>query len=336
MSKAAVIINNNTNESEDISGPDNSITTNLNNDHNVISPDRYVFWMNDIRILYQNEGYIKFIPTNDMTRVEQLNAFTRFFIYLIIIIFLFDRSDEFMYVPIIGLIMVIVLYNVFEADENGKREELLRMKRRKEAMLVQSSDLNYRTYQVNDDGQVVTVDIDREEAQTYSDQLSSDAPSQTTYGLEAGYYDSDGKLHTGPYNDAVSSLEKQNKKENIRYSLDEMRLYEMEKCRRPTVDNPFMNTSVDDYNKEDVPVACNSDEDEIKKDIALKFNQDMYRDIDDVFDKKNSQRQFYTIAHNVPNDQEAFARWCYKFPATCKTNQERCLRYEDLRTKYPQ
>jgi hypothetical protein len=95
-----------------------------------------------------------------------------------------------------------------------------------------------------------------------------------------------------------------------------------------------MNSSAGDFNKENVPVACNADDEDINKDIDLKFNADLYRDIEDVFNKKNSQRQFYTVAHNVPNDQEAFARWCYKFPKTCKTDQERCLEYEDLRTKY--
>jgi hypothetical protein len=68
--------------------------------------------------------------------------------------------------------------------------------------------------------------------------------------------------------------------------------------------------------------------------MEIKFNQDTYRDFEDVFNKKNSQRQFFTIAHNIPNDQEAFGRWLYKFPPTCKTDQTRCLKYQDLRTKY--
>lgn len=327
---------NNTDDPTGDTGTQATINENLNNNPNVISPERYVFWMNDISVLFKNEAYIKFVPTEDMTRIEQLNAFTRFFIYLIIILFMFDRTDEFIYVPIIGIIMVIVLYNVFEADENGKREELLRMKRRKEAMIVQSSDLNYRTYQVDDNGQVVTVDIDQEESQRYKDSTESDSQMSADYELEVGYYGSNGKLQMGQYNDAVSSIKKQKQKEDIRYSLDEMRLYEINRCRKPTVDNPFMNPSADDFNKEDVPVACNAEEEDIKKEVELKFNADLYRDIEDVFNKKNSQRQFYTIAHNVPNDQEAFARWCYKFPATCKTNQERCLRYEDMRTKYQQ
>ena len=332
MSSRNVI--NNTSGQKQSADANDVINANLGNNPNAISQKRYIFWMNDITVLFKDEGYIKFVPTADMTRIEQLNAFTRFFIYLIVILFMFDKTDEFIYIPIIGIIMVIVLYNVFEADENGKREELLRMKRRREEMSVQSSDLNYRTYQVNDDGQIITIDIDQEESQKYRDQTDSDSHASTDYELEAGYYNSDGKLQIGQYNDSVSSLKKQSQKQNIKYSLDEMRLYEMNRCRKPTVDNPFMNPSADDFNKENVPVACNADDEDINKDIDLKFNADLYRDIEDVFNKKNSQRQFYTIAHNVPNDQEAFARWCYKFPKTCKTDQERCLEYEDLRTKY--
>jgi hypothetical protein len=301
-----------------------------NND--IISPERYVFWMDDVRILYKNENYIKFFPTSSMTRVEQLNSLTRFFIYLILILILMGSTNEFIYIPIIGIIVCIVLYNVFEIDTNGKREELLRMRRKKENLKVVGPDINYRTYQIDDDGEIVTVDIDAEERQKYND--STDDLQPTDYQLETGYYDSNGRLQIGGYNPAVRSLKKQAEIENIKYSLDEMRLYNSSRCRRPTADNPFMNPSQDDLNKENVPVACNADDEDISQNLELKFNQDMYRDIEDVFDKKNSQRQFYTVAHNVPNDMEAFARWCYKFPANCKTNQERCLRYEDLRTKY--
>src|SRR5579863_6743477 len=73
-------------------------------DSSVLSPQRYIFWMNDISILWKNGAYLKFVPTSDMTRVEQLNALTRFCLYLIIFLLLFDRTDEFIYVPIIGII----------------------------------------------------------------------------------------------------------------------------------------------------------------------------------------------------------------------------------------
>jgi hypothetical protein len=101
------------------------------------------------------------------------------------------------------------------------------------------------------------------------------------------------------------------------------------------MDHHHISKHAPDFNNDNhSPVACNSDDEDIKQNMDLKFNEDMYHDIEDVFDKKNSQRQFFTVAHTIPNDMEAFANWCYKFPPTCKTNQERCLRYEDLRMKY--
>ena len=306
--------------------PTSHAYTSFENKNNAnISPDRYVFWMDDISVLFKDNEYIKFVPTPVMTRVEQLNAITRFFLYLIILLLIFDKADS-LYIPIIGLIMVIILYNVFVVDEKGKRDELLRMKRKSESMRDINNELNYRTYQIDDDGDVVTIDIDRNRYNNKDTDSNSIAPSE--YELEAGYYDSNGELHIGKYNDPLKS------RNIIKHSLDEIRLYQNAKCRKPTVDNPFMNPSVADFNTENVPVACNADDEDIKNDMTLKFNEDMYRDIEDVFDKKNSQRQFFTVAHNVPNDMEAFARWCYKFPPTCKTNQERCLRYEDYRTMY--
>ena len=104
-------------------------SSNTNNTNSIL-PERYVFWLDDITVLYKNKNYIKFVPNGSMTRIEQLNALSRFCIYLLFILFLFDKTDEFMYIPIIGLIMIIVLYNVFESDDNGKRQELMRMKRR--------------------------------------------------------------------------------------------------------------------------------------------------------------------------------------------------------------
>jgi hypothetical protein len=310
---------------------------NRNQKDNIITPERYIFWLDDITVLYRNNQYIRFLPTKDMTRIEQLNALTRFFIYLIFLFLFFNKMDEWMYIPIAGIILCIILYNIFEIDEKGKRDELIRIKRKtvNDRLKSEQPEINYRTYLVDDDGDIRVVDIDADEKKRYMETFDgSGTPKHTlgtAYDIEAGYYDSDGKLKTGSYNQAVGN---DADPDRIKYTLDEMRTFENATCRKPTSDNPFMNPSVDDFNKESTPIACNSDDADLAKDIQLKFNGDLYRDIEDVFDKKNSQRQFYTIAHNIPNDQEAFARWCYKFPATCKVDQERCLRYEDLRTKY--
>jgi hypothetical protein len=102
----------------------------------------------------------------------------------------------------------------------------------------------------------------------------------------------------------------------------------------PSPDNPFMNVLLSDYvgNPYKKP-AADLDQPETQAAINKQFNAGLYRDVDDLWDKANSQRQYYAApSTTIPNDQDSFARWCYNTPYTCKDgNQARCLRYEDLR-----
>ena len=101
-------------------------------------------------------------------------------------------------------------------------------------------------------------------------------------------------------------------------------------CRVPTKDNPFMNPSISDYgtNVPPPPKSCPSyNNTGVQRRVEELFNEDLYRDVNDVFGKNNSQRQFYTVPGNrVPNDQGSFAQWCYGTPPTCKEgNKIACL-----------
>jgi len=101
-------------------------------------------------------------------------------------------------------------------------------------------------------------------------------------------------------------------------------------CRIPTKENPFMNPTLSDYgtNLPLPPKSCPSyNNTGVQRRVEELFNEDLYRDVNDIFGKNNSQRQFYTVPGNqVPNDQGAFAQWCYGTPPTCKEgNQVACL-----------
>lgn len=102
-------------------------------------------------------------------------------------------------------------------------------------------------------------------------------------------------------------------------------------CTPPTRNNPFMNVLMSEWtDNPNRPPACEYNG--VKDDIEENFSFNLYRDIDDLFDKNNSQRQFYTCPiTTIPNDQTSYARWLYEVPSTCKEEQENCLRYEDLR-----
>lgn len=115
-----------------------------------------------------------------------------------------------------------------------------------------------------------------------------------------------------------------------------------EKCTKPSDDNPFMNATMKDYMNivdgriVDRPPACEITDPDIKKEMDTAFEKNLYRDVDDVFGKFNSQRQFFTMpSTTIPNDRESFQRWLYDSPKTCKEDQDFCLRYEDVRAKRP-
>jgi hypothetical protein len=91
----------------------------------------------------------------------------------------------------------------------------------------------------------------------------------------------------------------------------------------PTIDNPFMNPLMTDYLDNPNRIAASSLNNYNNSGLKEKITEDLYfnlyRDIDDVFEKENSQRQFYTVpATTIPNDQTKFAKWLYLRPPTCR------------------
>lgn len=86
------------------------------------------------------------------------------------------------------------------------------------------------------------------------------------------------------------------------------RLPDSLECRRPTPDNPFSNYLLTD--PADRPAAC--DPEEVAEEIKDYFYANLYRDTTDLYEKKNSQRQFYSMPNTrVANDQSGFARACF-------------------------
>jgi hypothetical protein len=91
-----------------------------------------------------------------------------------------------------------------------------------------------------------------------------------------------------------------------------------------------------DPKKPSRPKACDTTNPEVKQKMDEMFNHNLFKDVNDVFGKMNSQRQFYTMPNTtIPNAQDDFAKWLYLNPKTCKEDQDYCLRYEDVRAKRP-
>lgn len=256
------------------------------------------FWVNEPKILYSE--YLDFYPTKEMDRASQLNAVTRFCIYFALLALMLGLSDMWVKIPIIIIFFVAFLYLVFKFDKEGMKNELYRMR---------------------------GIDINSMGDEDYPE--NKDEELEKTI-IQSGYYDSDNKLKIGEY---LSSRPPKNKK--VKFNLEDHTKYEKAICRKPTKENPYMNPLLNDITTypELQPVACNADDENIKETITKCYNEDLYRDVEDLFEKQNSQRQFYTVPQMYPNDQKSFAEWCYKNDNICKVDQSNCLKYEDLRYK---
>ena len=199
-----------------------------------------VFFLESPSILYRNGNYLKIIPTKSMSKIEILNALTRFFIYVAVLYMLFSSDYSYLYVPIIAIIAIIILYYIQKSDvRDEKKEKICR-----------------------------------------------------------------------PDGCANISV-----------------------CQPPINGNPFMNVTMADLmDNRTRPSACIATDAKVDEKINEIFNYNLFRDVDDVFNRNNNQRQFYTMpSTTIPNDQTSFANWLYKRPQTCKENQYNCLEYEDIR-----
>ena len=98
-------------------------------------------------------------------------------------------------------------------------------------------------------------------------------------------------------------------------------------CTRPTLDNPFGNVMLSDYIAQPArPPACDLQDPAVADEVENLFEHNLYRDVGDALHRDASSRQFYTTAiSTIPNDQNAFVRWCYATGPGCKEgNGDRC------------
>lgn len=257
--------------------------------------NKYIFWSDDPSILYKNNKYLEFVPTVDMTRVEQLNAITRFSIYFLILACITNKSEIWIQLPILIIIFTYVLFLIYDSDNSGKLHEIEKF-------------------------------INSEKSVNLINKVKSKSDSDII--LEAGDYNEQNKLVTDKYQ---SSKQHNSYKQHNKHSFDKFNEYLKATCRKPTPDNPFMNTTINDFGIELPPQACNIDDDDIQEKINDSFNQDLFMDVSDLFERQNSQRQFYAIPNSNPPDTIGFANWLYSPESTCKINQSKCGAFEDLR-----
>lgn len=105
---------------------------------------------------------------------------------------------------------------------------------------------------------------------------------------------------------------------------------------KPTKTNPLMNVTLPEINENPnrapasdsyLPTTIKEINDDVKKDIIEKNDLDprLFKDLGDQMTFDQSMRQFYTTASTtIPNDQDAFAEFCYGDMKSCKEDNSVC------------
>lgn len=100
--------------------------------------------------------------------------------------------------------------------------------------------------------------------------------------------------------------------------------------QKPSETNPFMNPLITDLGKHKNEASLSHNDPIIKKNIEYEFHKNLYKDVNDLYNKSNNQNRFYTVPNTNEygmkhGDTVKFANWLYNIPApTCKEDSMYC------------
>lgn len=120
----------------------------------------------------------------------------------------------------------------------------------------------------------------------------------------------------------IDNVEKKNHEESFKKQNLAVSKTTKKECVKPTTENPFMNVLLTDYkegSKRSNKEACDIDNKNVIKSMNDKYDERLFRSVDDVYMNNGGDRQFYTMpVTDVVNDQTGFAKWLYDRGPTCK------------------
>lgn len=285
------------------------------------------FWTEDPSVLLKK--YYIIIPTKSMSRIEQLNTVSRFIIYFIILCVVFNTDTNIIIYLLVGLILIIMFFYIYISDPIGIKNDMLEETTKlSEKFVSQDNICNNCSENFELNKPAVTL-YDSVKNKVFK---GNSIPNKTFIN-ESGYIDSDGNYKIGPDYSEINYEDynkQQKEKKQKKISWEKNQEYIKNTSRKPTVDNPFTNIVFSDYlDSGNLAEPCNIDDDDVPNQMQNLYNSSIYRNLEDVWERENSQRIFYTVPiQTVPNSQTDFANWLYKTGPSCKDNTQYCTYYE--------
>ena len=315
------------------------------------------FWIYDPSVILDKNKYWQIIPTKNMKLTEQLNTISRFLIYLIILLIFFKRDSVLLLLAIVAIIIIIIYHSLYVNDINSVKldinenfvDEFNEYVPQKNIitspidMIVpgSASPLNLLGSSINGQKGSNAIDLQTAYIDSNGDYVFGDLKKDSNIngGMNDGGINGGGINGgiNGGVNSAMNTVNDGTLEDNVISTQPIGLTYKMNDkfvdstCRKPTADNPYANIVFSDYlDAGNVASPCNVDDEELPKKSLELYNSTIFRNVDDVFERENSQRLFYTLPVNtIPNKQTEFARWLYDTGPRCKEDTSKCTYYED-------
>ena len=101
---------------------------------------------------------------------------------------------------------------------------------------------------------------------------------------------------------------------------------------KPNIDNPYMNFMMNDYvdnpdKKPSLPLFNEKVKKMVDESVIKNVDPRLFKDLGDSMNFDAFSRNFHTMPNSTnPNDQKAFAEFCYGGMTSCKDKQEDCYK----------
>lgn len=285
------------------------------------------FWTENPIVIF--DKYYIILPDKKMSRIEQMNTISRFIIYFIILCVVFNADTNIIIYLLVGLILIIIFFYIYKSDPIGIKNEMLQ-----ETMKLSEKFTNYDKTCTNCNE---NFELNKPAVTLYDSVknkvFKGNSIPNVNFINESGYIDSDGNYKIGQnYSDINYDeyIKKEKNKKQKKISWEQNNDYNKNTCKKPTVENPFANIVFSDFlDSGNLAEPCNIDDDDVKNEMQNLYNSSIYRNFEDVWERENSQRMFYSVPiQTVPNSQTDFANWLYKTGPSCKENSQYCTYYE--------
>jgi len=246
------------------------------------------FWLQDPTVLFNNAGITQIIPTSGMTREAKLNAISRLIIVLTILGYLLTMSYNLILLGVVSLGMIAFLNSATDKSNAIIAQKKQEKENKLEKKAQKEGFSNYANYNTGH--------------RRISSSSSSSSNSMPMAAPSAGLT-----------------------------------------FQAPTPQDPLMNVLLTDIqDRPDRPAAEPAFNPKVEDDInqstktfvvddlggSPDLEDRLFRDLGDNYEFSNSMRNYVATPNTkIPNDQTAFAKFCYGSMVSCKEgNMMACAR----------